>query len=445
MIYDTLTQTDVSGAVQPMLATEWEATSDTTWVFNLRPDVKFHDGTTMTAEDVAYSLNRLLFDEHESLIRASFLPFISKVEATGDLEVTITSPQTDPLMPLRLTSLSVVIMPQAYTESAGFEAVQTKPVGAGPYKVVDLVAGDRLVLEAHGDYWGGAPAASEVTVRLIPETSTRVAALQSGEVDLITTVSPDLVEQIDGADGLRIDRVAPYNWMLIYFNTNKAPSNNVHLRKALSLAIDRESIARDLWNGYVRVMNDYFIPGEFGYDPNRPIFPYDPEEAARELELAGYANEEFEFTPPSVYYTNASLVSDVINEMWKAVGVNVKYEPLETAQWADRSLAGNNIATLQSFGTSGDPATGIAQVWNGWVATYYTPDEEFQRLALEAGSSLDSDLRYANYRAIADIVDRDTPIAPLYQSVEFYGVRDGITWEPHQQFTINLRSDKFSF
>jgi ABC-type transport system substrate-binding protein len=127
------------------------------------------------------------------------------------------------------------------------------------------------------------------------------------------------------------------------------------------------------------------------------------------------------------------------------VGVNVEYTPLDTSAWADRSLGGQNIATLQSFGTSGDPATSsIVQTWNSWVGQYYTPGEEFNALAADAASSLDPELRLANYRAIADIMDRDIPIAPLYQSVEFYGVRDGIEWQPHQEFYIDLRPGAFS-
>ncbi|MDX1990981.1 MAG: ABC transporter substrate-binding protein [bacterium] len=443
-IFDSLTRTDTSGQVLPMLATEWAQADDTTWVFTLRDDVVFHDGTPMTVRDVAYSLNRLLFSENESIIRPTFAPYFASVEATGDTEITITTPQVDPLIPLRLASFYACIMPEAYTESAGFDTVQTAPIGTGPYKVRELVAGERLVLERHSEYWGGEPPASEVTFRLIPENATRLAALQAGEVDLITTVPPDLTAQITD-NGLRVDQVLLYNFMLTYFNTKTGVTANPDIRKALSLAIDRDIIAQELWSGTVRAMNDYYFPTEFPYDAARS-FPYNPEEAMRLLEQAGYAGEVLEFTPPSTYYTNGQLVTDVINELWSAIGVNVEYSPLETPQWAERSLGGQNIATLQSFGTGGDPAlNGSITAWASWMGNYYTPDEEFNALAAEAGASSDLDLRRTNYRAIADILDRDTPIAPLYQSVEFYGVRDGVQWTPHQEFYINLRPGEFSF
>jgi peptide/nickel transport system substrate-binding protein len=445
MIYDQLTRTDSAGQVQPMLATAWENTDDTTWVFTLRPDVQFQDGTVMTAADAAYSLNRLLFSDQESLIRTQFAPYITAVEATGDLEVTITTPAADPLLPLRLASPNAAVMPEAYTESAGFDAVQTAPIGAGPYRVVERVAGERLVLERHDGYWMGEPQFEQIVLRVIPETATRVAALQAGEVDFITTVSPDLVEQLDAADGLRVDTVPVYNFMLIYFNTNAGVTASPEVRRALSLAIDREAIAETLWGGRVRVMNDYYLPGEFAYDADRPAFAYDPEQAMALLEQAGYAGEVLEFTPPADYYTNGRLVTEVIAEYWRAVGVNVEYAPLDTSAWAERSLGGQNVATLQSFGTSGDPATGsIVQTWASWVGQYYQPGDEFNALAAEAASTLDEQVRLDNYRAIVDILDRDVPIAPLYQSVEFYAMRDGIEWTPHQEFYIDVRPGALS-
>jgi peptide/nickel transport system substrate-binding protein len=446
MVFDQLTTTDPKGALQPQLATKWVA-DNLTWKFTLRPDVKFHDGTVMTAKDVAFSLNRMLGYEPKPIAspgRASFTPYIAKVEATGDLEVTITTKLADPLLPLRLATPIACVIPQAYAEKQGFDALQKMNIGAGPYKVVEYKTGDRMVVEAHKDYWGGAPAASQVTVRIIPEPATRLAAFLSGDVDLATTISPDSYAQLttDKTTGITSE---VFNWMLIYFNTKKGITSNVDLRKALSLGIDRQSIATSLWNGKVRVMNDYYLPGEFAYDATRPPFPFDLDAAKKALEASGYKGEELEFTPPATYYTNGRLVTDAINEMWTNLGVKVKYTPLDTSQWGQRSIGGQNIATLQSFGTQGDPGTGIAAVWNagGWIAQYYGPDADTQKLINEAASSSDPAVRSKNYRAVAAALDRDVPIAPLYQSVEFYGLRKGITWTPNVAFYIDLRPGNF--
>jgi peptide/nickel transport system substrate-binding protein len=281
---------------------------------------------------------------------------------------------------------------------------------------------------------------------VIPEIATRVAALQAGEVDFITTISPDQIESVDATEGIRVETVPVLNYMNIWFNTNEGfITADPRIRQALSLGIDRQTIVEALWDNRVRVMNDYLLPGEFAYDADRPAFEYNPERAMELLAEAGYNGEVIEFTPPATYYTNGQIVTDVIAEMWTAIGVNVSYQPLDTAAWADRSLAGNNVVTLQSFGTNGDPATnGAVSNWISWPGMYYTPNEEFNTLAAEAASSLDPELRAANYRRIFEILDQDVPFAPLYQSVEFYGMRENISWTSHPEFYIDLRPGMFT-
>ncbi len=444
LAFDQLVRTDVSGALVPMLATSWSS-EGTTWRFDLRDGVRFHDGSVMTADDVVYSLERLLFSPYESAIRPTFTPYIVEVRATGPLQIDIVTPTLDPLLPRRLATPFAAIMPRAGVEAAGFDAVQTAPIGAGPYKVEAWDAGSSVAFTAHEDYWGGTPPLAELTLSLIPENATRVAALQAGEVDLATTLPPDLITQVERTGDLQVADVLLYNFMHIYFNTVEGVTADPNVRRALALGIDRQLIADALWGGRVSVMRDYYLPGEFGHDPDRPPFPYDADAARAALETAGYAGEELAFTPPATYYTNGRLVTDAINEMWQALGVNVAYEPLELAQWAQRSFARENVATLQSFGTRGDPATGFVAEYlaDNWIAQYYPADERFRELGREAASSLDPDVRYRNYRAIADILDRDVPFTPLYQSVEFYGMRRDIRWVPHPNFLLDFRPDAF--
>jgi peptide/nickel transport system substrate-binding protein len=446
-VFDQLTQLDPAGQLQPMLATAWK-NDGMRWVFTLRPNVKFHDGTTMTAQDVAFSINRMMGltpNPQPSNTRTSLAPFIEKAEVTGDLEVAIITKIVDGLLPLRMASVNTCIVPEAYYSATTFEDLQTKPIGAGPFKLVSFAAGDRSVMEAHADYWGGRPNIDQLVVRPIPETATRMAAFQAGELDLVTTVPPDSIDSL-GSSNTRVETSRVFNWMLTYFNTNKGPTANVDFRRALSLSIDRKAIAESLWGGRVRVMNDYYLPGEFGYDEKRPDFAFDLDAAKKALDAAKYAGEALEFTPPAQYYTNGRLVTDAINEFWTNAGITVTYEPLDNQNWFERSLAGNNIATLQSFGTSGDPGTGIGSVWAPglWIANYFLPNEASQKLLTEAASSTDADLRRKNYRAFADYLDTVVPIAPLYQSVEFYGVKNDIKWTPSVTFQIDLRPNIFS-
>ena len=444
LAFDQLVRKGLDGSLQPMLATSWTS-EGTIWRFDLRDGVRFHDGSVMTADDVVFSFERLLFSEYESAIRPTFLPYITAIRATGPLQVEIETPVVDPLLARRISTPFVAIMPRAAVEAAGYDAVQTAPIGAGPYKVEAWDVGSSVSFTAHEDYWMGTPPLSELTLSLIPENATRVAALQAGEIDLATTLPPDLIDQVDRTNDLKVDDVLLYNFMHIYFNTVEGVTANPDVRRALALGIDRQLIADALWGGRVSVMRDYYLPAEFGFDATREPFAFDPDAARAALAAAGYAGEELAFTPPATYYTNGRLVTDAINEMWQAIGVNVNYEPLELAQWAQRSFARENVATLQSFGTGGDPATGFIAEYlaDNWIAQYYPASDEFKALASAAASSLDTDFRYRNYRAIADILDRDVPFTPLYQSVEFYGMRSDIAWTPHPNFFLDFRPDAF--
>jgi peptide/nickel transport system substrate-binding protein len=445
---EQLTNIARSGEIEPMLATEW-AVDGTEWRFQLRPNVIFHDGSTMTADDVAFSLNRLLAGK-EGLtvdVAASFKPFITSVEATGDLEITITTPFPDPLMPRRLASTSAYIVPRAYVEAQGDEVMSTRPVSAGPYRVVESDLRENIILERHSEYWMGTPAASRVILRVIPETSTRLAAFQAGEIDLMVNVPLDLIATIEGSSGLRVSNALLGNWMSAIFNAKTGPLSNIHLRRALSLGIDRQSIVDQLWLGLSEVMTDYFVPGEFGYQSGRPAYAYDPDAAQREIEAAGYAGEEIAFTPISSYYPNSELITPVMAEMWTALGLNINFAPLEAAAYGQQLFSGGLTSFIQSYGPVGD-AFFFFQLWSSdsspFRQHYYAPMEEFDQLWQANVTELDQDVRFANYRRMVDLFEADLPLTPIYRSVDSYGVREGILWEAHPNFAIDFRPGSLS-
>ena len=158
LFHDTLLQTGHSGELEPMLAISYE-NDGLEWRFSLREGVVFHDGTTMTADDVVYSFGRLMDPANESSNFGQDLRrFVSGVEAKGDMGVTITTHNPDPLLPLRVANYWASIVPRAGTEAIDEATRMSQPLGAGRYRIVEFVSGDRLVLESHNDYWGGTPA-----------------------------------------------------------------------------------------------------------------------------------------------------------------------------------------------------------------------------------------------------------------------------------------------
>ncbi len=445
LFHDTLVQNDpVDGSLQPMLATEWE-NDGLEWRFKLREGVVFHDGSVMTADDVVYSFGRLLDPANESAFSANMKRFIARVEETDDLEVTFTSVNTDPLLPFRLTSYWTSIIPRAGSEALGAEALMTRPIGAGPYKVVEFRADDRMVLDRHSEYWEGMPAASQVIVRYIPEPSTRIGALQTGEVDLITQVPADQITILDAAAGVNAVSTRVQGYILNLFNTVKGPTADVNVRRAMTLAIDRDLIVDELWSGRSRAMTDFLLPTTFGFDPERSFIRYDPDAARAALEASSYAGEPINFQFTGGYYANDALVSSAIDQMWREIGLNINLDPMETAGYLDLYFAGEVMTNLQSFGSEAD-AQFFFENWasEGLFTTYYRPSAEFDELILRASQSLDQSQRYADFRRIVEIFENDLPLSPLYQNVDIFGVRDGVTWHPRLDSLIDLRPHNFS-
>ncbi len=447
LFHDTLLQTGHSGELEPMLATSYE-NDGLAWRFRLRDGVVFHDGTTMTADDVVYSFGRLLDPANEaSNFGQDLQRFVSGIEATDAMEVTIRTHNLDPLLPLRVSSYWASIVPAEATDAMDEGTRASTPLGAGPYKIVEFVSGDRMVLEAHEEYWGGAPPASEIVLRFITEDATRIAALRSGDVDLIAQVPVDQIDALRAAGGLIVSSAETNNHMAVNFNTVKGPTADVNIRRAMSLAIDRDLIVQELWQGLSTVPPDYMFPGAFGHDPEYPGFSYDPE-TAREL----VANSEYDGTPINFqatagYYANTDVIMPVMAQMWQDIGLNINYEPLEGSAFLDLYFAGDIMTNLQQFNGAGDGQQ-FFQTWaveNIWRPNYYQPVSEYDELFTSVAQSVDEEERYAGIQSMKALVDADVPIAPIYRNIDIYAYRDSLEWRPGPGFIMNLRPDNLNF
>ena len=442
---DTLVHVGMDGELEPMLATGWSSEGND-WVFELRDDVVFHDGSEMTADDVVYSFDRLLDEENASNYASQTRRQISSVTATGEFEVTFTTPAPDPLLPLRLTSYWASITSRN-TADLNQQARQFNPIGAGPYRVVEFRTNDRIVYEAHDDYWGGRPVADRIVVRFIPEDATRVAALQAGDVDLITQVPVDQLKQLEADANVNVLSSTVQSYMTVHFNTNNGPTADVNVRRAMHLAIDRELIADALWEGRSRAMTDLLLPGDFGFDASRPVYPYDPEAARAALAESGYDGEPIRFEFTTGYYPNGDLITTALAQMWQDVGLNIVLDGTEGSAFLDRYLAGQTETGLQGRGADGDAQIFFESWYEGtiWRPAYYVPPAEFDEITARTATSLDQDERYADFRHLIDIFEQDLPFTPIYQNVDISAVRTGISWQPHPRQLLDFRPGNLSF
>ena len=203
-IFDSLVGRDADGRIVPELAEWWKPLDDTTWQFKLRRNVVFHDGEPFNAEAVRFTVGRVLDPSQKSPNRANIAEIV-RVDVLDDFTVSLVTRQ--PYAPLLNRLIDFPIVPPRYTAEKGNQGQALRPVGTGPFRFVELVKDERLVVEAFDRHWRGAPRIARVVFKPIPEPFTRAAALRNGEVDVITTVPPSLARELERVAGLRVHRV----------------------------------------------------------------------------------------------------------------------------------------------------------------------------------------------------------------------------------------------
>ena len=335
-IFDNLTSRHPDGKLYPGLATEWKLEGQTTWRFKLRPGVKFHNGDPFTSADAKWSLERT-FDPTAKTMVATVFTTIDRIEAPDAMTLVIHTKKPDPLLPGRLAFYGGQIVPKKYVESAGNDGFNAKPVGTGPIRFVSWVKDDKAVFDANPDYWGGKIEVDRWIMRPIPETAPRVAAVLKGEVDIITQLPPDQGERVNGNASTKVQGALYAGLYVLAVNSKRPPLDNPLVKQALSLAIDREAIVKELWRGRGIVPSGPIAKGDNHFDANLPPLAYNPKEARERLKKAGYKGEEIFIETTVAYVAQDKAMSEAIAAMWKDVGVNVKVEVIEYSVRAQKN------------------------------------------------------------------------------------------------------------
>lgn len=441
-LYDNLIFRDRNSQLQPMLATEWTLVDDTTWEFKLREGVKFHNGEDFTADDVEFTIERTYDPEAKTSV-ANVFTTVQDVQVVDPATVRFLMKAPDPLLPARLAFYGGQMLPKDYFTEVGAEGFSAAPIGTGPVKFVERVPDDRLTLARNDDYWGGPIAFQTVIFRPIPETAARIAALQTGEVDIITKVPPDQVQQVRDLENARVEQVRYNGLYVLAVNSKVKPLDNPLVKQALALAIDRQLIVDELWTGQGTVPTGPVVEGDFAYDPNATPFAYDPAAAQQLLEQAGYNGEEIIIETTDGYVANDRPMAEAIAAMWEEIGVNVRVDVIEVAVRAEKNTNKTFLGMWWSDPTSAlnDPDGMMWRLLGPGGAQDYWRQEEFDRLGAEARTSLDPALRERNYRRMFEIFRENLPWIPVLQPLESYGVSNSIEWYPFSNQYFNLRID----
>jgi peptide/nickel transport system substrate-binding protein len=445
-LYDNLTSRRPDGKLAPGLATEWKLQGQQAWVFKLRSGVKWHNGDPFSSADAKFSIERT-YDPAAKVRVSTVLTTIERIEAPDPTTLVIHTKKPDPLLPARLGFYAGQIVPKKYMEAVGAEAFNQKPVGTGPVRFVSWTKDDKVVLEANGDYWGGKPDFDRLVVRALPEMAPRVAALLKGEIDLATQLPPDQGERVKGNASTAVAGALYGGLYVMAVNSKVKPLDNPLVKQALSLAIDRDLIIKELWRGRGVAPSGPIAKGDNHFDASLPTLAYNPKEARERLKKAGYKNEEIVIETTSGYMAGDKPMAEAIQAMWKDAGVNAKVEIFEysvrAAKNRDKTFKG--IWWSDPTSTLRDPDGMMWRLLGPGGPQDYWRHAEWDELGNAARFSVDEKFRGDAYKKMTRIFLEHFPWIPVIQPYEDYGVQKYVEWTPDPLQQLEIRRFNFKF
>ncbi len=445
-VFDNLVSRHPDQKLHPGLATEWKLEGQTTWRFKLRQGVKWHNGDSFSSTDAKFSLDRTL-DPATKVRVSTVFTSIDRIETPDAATLLIHTKKPDPLLPARLAFYGGQIVPKKYLESVGADAFNRKPVGTGPVRFDSWVKDDKAVLEANSDYWGGKSDFDRMIFRSVPETAPRIASLLKGEVDVITQLPPDHGERVSAQASTRVVGALYAGLYVLAVNSKVKPLDNPLVKQALALAVDRDTIVKELWRGRGIVPNSPIAKGDNHYDATLPPLKHDPKEARERLKKAGYRNEEIIIETTVGYMANDKPMAEAVAGMWRDIGVNAKVEVFEYSVRAqknrDKSFKG--LWWSDPTSTLADPDGMMWRLLGPGGPQDYWRHPEFDELGNAARFSIDEKFRGDAYRRMTRIFLEHFPWIPVVQPYEDYGLQKHVEWtpNPNQQFEIRRFNFKF--
>lgn len=441
--YDPLLRRNAEDTQQfdPVLAESWEMVDDTTLRLSLRDDAVFADGEPFDAADVKYTVDYLLGELPEmdpALAQFQFEP-LTGAEVVDEHTVEIMTAEPDPLLLDRLSSLFMV--PEGAVDEDP-EALAGEPNGTGPYRMVQWDRNSQVVMEARDDYFLGAPEITSVIFKTIADGASRLAGLQSGDIDIITNVPADNVAEVDAADGVSVKTVPSTRIASIWLNPLESElMEDARVRRALNHAVDVDTIIEQVMSGYgERVAT--IVPENFtNYDPDIQPLEFNPDLARQLLAEAGYADGfTMELLLPQGRYPFAEEVAQAIQSYLADVGVTAELRIVEFGVFAETTQ--QRTIEESFFGAWGNAVFNPIDELNVAVKSgdsgfswYNNP--EVDALIDEANVTIDAGRQQEIVSEIQAKMLEDPPFIFLFAYEDIYGVSDQLNWEPRSDEAIS--------
>lgn len=464
-IYDRLVGFGLDLQLKPALALSWEPINELTWEIKLRPDVKFHDGSAFDANDVAYSLERATTMPDSPSPVVVNVAAVDHVEIIDDLTLRIVTKAPTPLLMNQVGQIYIVPSETGEATTADFNSGKAV-IGTGPYKFQSWIPNEEVKVVANADWWGGKPEFDNVTMRFITDPSSRVAALLSGQVDMIDAVPPADVKVLEANADIEVFSVPSVR--LLYLHLDLAhdqspfvtdligqplpanPLKDARVRKALSLLIDRQAITDRILGGGAAPAGQVAVEGQGGYAETLKPDPYDPEAAKALLAEAGYP-DGFGVTLHCAVDrdVNSPQALQAIAQMFSRGGIKVNsvdcqpYSVFSTAAtnqeysiflWGRNDSAPDTSMNLRNGYMTYDAEAGFGSFNRGrWS------NAEFDELVKQALQEFDQDKRYALLRDATEVMVEDMGVVPVYFLNATWATRKGFTFDANMAVNTGIQ------
>ncbi|MGH3311717.1 MAG: ABC transporter substrate-binding protein [Streptomyces sp.] len=403
----------VDGKIVPRLAAKWDNPHPKTWVFTLRDDVTFHDGSPLTARDVAASIERQAKTDSPL---ADLWELLDRAQAEDDRTVVVQS--KEPLGTVLANMTLMRVLPADKMDKPDFFQ---KPIGSGPYKVTQFAPGSQLSLEANTHYWDGKPDTPRVVLRIVTEEASRITGLETGETQLTWPIPGDQLKRLEDSEDVTILDTASYQYWFNWFNCSRKPFTDPDVRRALWHAIDAKALAKNIFPGSAQVARAPISSSVFGYAAQEP-YAYDPKKAKSLLAKAGFPNG----FSTSVMWNQSQApqirqVAETMISYWREIGVKVQPQELEEAQWTERLLALDWDMDLQTNVTAtGDADYSLGRLYLSSANRLGYKNPKLDKVLNAARQSQDQNKRKQLYSEACRIIWQEAPgIFPIEMRLNF--------------------------
>jgi ABC-type transport system substrate-binding protein len=431
MMFENLVRFDTKLNLVPGLAEKWEQAKDgMSWTFSLRKGVTFHDGTPFNAEAAKYFFDRMIGPEKPSR-GGLYAPLVESAVVVDEYTVKVNMKTPFAFFANNLAhSASGIFSPAAH--KAMGKDIARKPVGTGPFKFVEWVHGDHVTLARNDAYWGGKPKLDKIVIKTVKEESARVMMLLSGDAQLAVRLPSEDLPRLEKDPAIQLDATETLRVLYVAFNCAKKPFNDERVRQAFNLAMDRESIVKNIYQGRALVASNIITPLTTGYVA-LPAYPHDPEKAKKLLAEAGYPNGlKAKFISPSGRYPKDFEMAQALQQQWKKAGIEVSLDTMEWAAYLAATRKPADQTDVEVFILGWAPSSAEAR-WSLY-AMYHTDqwvpkgnnrlfysNKQFDEYVDKLTKATEKADRDANLKLAQELLYKEVPQVPILVTKETIG------------------------